>query len=90
MNENDVPIKTFKDIIFGMCQNIIENSKREVIDIGSELYGIAPELSKLIALLYDRTQDDYEVNQQCLNMWDSMFESRIGTIRELTRTIMDL
>jgi hypothetical protein len=90
INENDVPIKTFKEIIFGMCQNIIENSKQEVIDIGSELYGIAPELSKLIALLYDRTQDDYEVNQQCLNIWDIMFESRIGTIRELTRTIMDL
>jgi hypothetical protein len=89
INENDVPIKIFKDVISGMCQNIIQNSQQEVKDVGSELYGIAPELSKLIALLYDRTQDNFEVNQQCLNMWDKMFESRIGTIRELTRTIID-
>lgn len=90
INENDVTIIIFKEVIFGMCQNIIQNSQQEVKDVGSELYGIASELSKLIALLYDRTQDDFEVNQQCLDMWDEMFESRIGTIRELTKTIMDM
>lgn len=90
INENDVPVIIFKEIIFGMCQNIIQNSKQEVEDAGSELYGIAPELSKLIALLYDRTHDDFEINQRCLDMWDKMFENRIGTIRELTRTIMDM
>lgn len=90
MNETDASIKVFKDVIFGMSQNIIRNSQQEVKDIGSELYGIASELSKLIALLYDRTRDDFEVNQRCLDIWDDMFENRIGTIRELTRTIMDM
>lgn len=90
INENDVPIIIFKEVIFGMCQNIIQNSQQEVKDVGSELYGIAPELSKLIALLYDRTQDDFEVNQRCLDLWDEMFENRIGTMRELTSTIMDM
>jgi len=90
INDIDAPIKVFKEVIFGMCQNIIQNSQQETEDIGSELYGIAPELSKLIALLYDRTQDDIEVKQRCLDMWDEMFENRIGTIRELTRTIMDM
>ncbi|MES9750766.1 hypothetical protein ABWK33_08215, partial [Bacillus wiedmannii] len=90
INENDLPIILFKEVIFGMCQNIIQNSQKEVNDAGSELYGIAPELSKLIAFLYDRTLDDFEVNQRCLNMWDAMFENRIGTMRELTSTIMDI
>lgn len=90
INEIDAPIKVFREVIFGMCQNIIQNSQQEIEDIGSELYGIAPELSKLIALLYDRTQDDFEANQRCLDMWDAMFENRIGTIRELTKTIMDM
>ncbi|WP_121615792.1 hypothetical protein [Virgibacillus halodenitrificans] len=90
INEIDAPIKVFKEIIFGMCQNIIQNSQQEIEDIGSELYGLAPELSKLVALLYDRTQDEFEVNQRCLDMWDAMFENRIGTIRELTRAIMDM
>lgn len=89
INENDPPIRGFKDIILGMCQNITQNTQGEANDIRSELYGIAPELSKLIALLYDRTQGDFEVNQQCLDMWDMMFENRIGTVRELSRSIMD-
>ncbi|MED0773813.1 hypothetical protein [Bacillus siamensis] len=90
INENDIPIILFKEVIFGMCQNIIQNSQKEVKDVGSELYGIAQELSKLIAFLYDRTQGDFEVNQRCLDMWDEMFENRIGTMRELTITIMDM
>ena len=89
INENDHPIEGFKDIIFGMCQNIVQNTQGEANDIRSELYGIAPELSILIALLYDRTQGNFEVNQQCLDMWDMMFENRIGTVRELSRSIMN-
>ncbi len=72
-----------------MCENIVQNTRGEVNDIRSELFGIAPELSRLIASLYDRTQDNFEVNQQCMDMWDLMFENRIGTVRELSQAIMD-
>lgn len=89
LNENDPPIEGFKDIILGMCQNIVQNTQGETKDVSSELFGIAPELSRLIALLYDKTQDNFEVNQQCLDMWDIMFESRIGTVRELSQSIMN-
>jgi hypothetical protein len=89
LNENDPPIEGFKDIILGMCQNILQNTQGESKDVSSELFGIAPELSRLIASLYDRTQDNFEVNQQCLDMWDLMFESRIGTVRELSHSIMN-
>lgn len=89
IDESDPPIEGFKDIIFEMCQNIIRNTRREANDIRSELFGIAPELSRLIASLYDRTQDNFEANQQCLDMWDLMFENRIGTVRELSQSIMD-
>lgn len=89
INENDPPIEGFKDIILGMCQNIVQNTQGEANNISSELYGIAPELSKLIALLYDRTQCNFKVNQQCLDMWDMMFENRIGTVRELSQSIMN-
>lgn len=89
IKESDLPIEVFKDIIFNLCQNIVENTQGEVYDIQSNLYGIAPELSQLIASLFDRTQDNFEVNQRCLDMWDMMFEHRIGTIRELSQSIMD-
>lgn len=90
MNENDISVGAFKDIILGMCQNLVQNMHGEVNDVRNELYGIAPELSRLIALLYDRTRDNFEVNQQCLDMWDLMFENRIGTVRELSKEIIDI
>ena len=89
INENDAPIEGFKDIILGMCRNIVQNTQGQANNISSELYGIAPELSKLIASLFDRTQGNFEINQQCLGMWDMMFENRIGTVRELSQSIMN-
>ncbi|MFD1068276.1 hypothetical protein [Oceanobacillus locisalsi] len=89
ISENDVQIVVFKNVIFGICRNLIHNFNHEVNNVGSELYGVTPELSKLIALLYDKTQNDFQVNQQCLDIWDEMFENQIGTIRELTEAIMD-
>lgn len=89
LNETDVPIEGFKEIIFGICNNIVQNSQVEVSDIRSVLYGVVPDLSKLIALLYDKSQDDFEVNQQCLDLWDIMFENRIGTVRELSEAIIN-
>lgn len=90
LNENDPPIEGFKDIILGMCRNIVQNTQGEAKDLSSELFGIAPELSRLIASLYDKTQDHFEVNQQCLELWDMMFENRIGTVREMSHSIMNL
>jgi hypothetical protein len=89
LNEVDVHIEGFKEIIFGMCNNIAKSSQAEVNDIRSELYGIAPDLSRLIALLYDKSQNNFEINQQCLDLWDIMFENRIGTVRELSQSITD-
>ncbi|WP_425805580.1 hypothetical protein ACHOLT_02555 [Desulfitobacterium sp. Sab5] len=89
INENDTPIEKLKDIILGMCQNIVQNTQGETKDIGNELYGIAPELSRLIAILYDRIQGNSEAELQCLDTWDLMFEYRIGTVRELSQSIMN-
>lgn len=89
INEYDISIKVFKEIIFAICQNFLRRSKQGVNDVGRELYGIAPGLSNLIASLYDETQGNVEDNQRCLDIWDEMFENGIGTIRELTKTIMD-
>jgi hypothetical protein len=89
LNDNDPSLEGFKDIILGMCQSIVHNTRDKARDVSSELFGIAPELSRLIASLYDMTQGKYEVNQQCLDMWDMMFESRIGTVRELSQSIMN-
>lgn len=87
MVENDVEIEVFKDIITGMCQNLVVNAQKEYNDISSELYGISEELSRLIAQLYDRSRNMPEINLICLDLWDLMFEKQIGSIRKLSELI---
>jgi hypothetical protein len=93
IEESDVSLIAFADIIFAICDSLVKYEKSEVNDPSNELYGIADPLSKLITSLYEQTKDRpelIEVNQQCLNIWDLMFEHRIGTIRELSQSIMEL
>ena len=92
IEESDVSLTAFADIIFAICDNLVKHAKDEVNNPSSELYGVAEPLSKLITSLYEQSKDRtelMEINQQCLNMWDLMFEHRIGTIRELSKSIME-
>lgn len=92
IEESDVSLAAFSDIIFAICDSLVKYAKGEVNDPSSELYGVADPLSKLITFLYEQSKDRpelVEVNQQCLNMWDLMFEHRIGTIRDLSQSIME-
>lgn len=92
IEESDVSIIAFADIIFAVCDNLVNHAKDIVNDPSSELYGVAEPLSKLIASLYEQSKNRpelVEINQQCLNAWDLMFEYRIGTIRELSQSIME-
>lgn len=92
IEESDVSLIAFADIIFAICDSLVKHAKGEVNDPSSELYGVADPLSKLITSLYEQSKDKPElvgVNRQCLNMWDILFEHRIGTIRELSQSIME-
>lgn len=79
----------FSNIVFAVCQNLIEQKMKNQLP---GFWGVAEPLSKLIASLYDQTKDNprlKEINQQCLDIWDLMFEHQIGTIRELSESIME-
>jgi len=82
----------FSDIIFAICHTLVARSNGNAVDLTSGLYNVANDLSKLITSLYEQTRDRsdlIEINQQCLDMWDTMFEYRIGAIRELSQSIME-
>ncbi|MFZ5353246.1 MAG: hypothetical protein ACOZCL_11070 [Bacillota bacterium] len=82
-------ILCYKDIIFHACINICNSSNDEIEKMGVFHGGIAPKLSQLIANLYDQSQDDNNLKNRCLDMWDLMFEKKIGTIRELSKLILE-
>ena len=90
IDENAVSILDFKEIIIETIKSILENSKQEKENI----YYYGDELSKLIVGLYDETvgkkQSDIKIlSNQCLDIWDEMFEKQIGAIKKLSKEILD-
>lgn len=90
LEENSKSIIEYKDIILSMSYSLIKNQS----DDSHEWRGIDDELSKLIVGLYDETcllRDEKlkHVSEQCLDIWDLMFEKRIGSVRNLSQQILD-
>ena len=90
LEENSEPIIAYKDIIFNMSYNIIEENSEAKMYI----YGLNEEISKLVIGLYDEAtqKNDENMNKivdECLYIWDLMFEKRIGAARIMTQSMLD-
>ena len=90
IDENAVSILDFKEIIIESINSILENSELEKENI----YYYGDELSKLIVGLYDETvgkkqREMKNLSEKCLDIWDEMFEKQIGSIKKLSRDILD-
>lgn len=87
LEENAMSVIDFSDVIIQMSTNILQ---RPLDDEDNYYGGIDDELSKLISVLYDESSnyDGTHIVQQCLDIWDLMFEKRIGSIHRLSRQIL--
>ena len=59
-----------------------------------ESWGIDRDLSKLIISLYDETSNtnrraDIVIANRCLELWDIMFERQLGSVKEISKKLMD-
>lgn len=92
LEESSGSLEDFSSIIIKMSKSILtENVANEESFQNS---GIDDDLSKLIAALYDETSQSENENrkyitQECLNIWDLMFEKRIGSARSLSKQILE-
>lgn len=80
----------YADIIIQLCENVL---RMEAEDL-SKQWGIVDEISKLIISLYDETVNssklaDKQIADKCLNLWDIMFERQLGSVREISRQLME-
>ena len=90
LEKSNKSIIAYKDVIFAMSYKIIENN----VDSVDYIYGINEGVSKLIIGLYDESSQEKneEMNaiaNECLCIWDLMFEKRIGAARILTTKMLD-
>lgn len=90
LEKSNQSIIAYKEVIFTMSYNIIENNS----DAEDYIYGLNEEISKLIIGLYDEVSQEKDdemkdIANECLRIWDLMFEKRIGAARILTLKMLD-
>lgn len=90
LEENAVSIVDYADIIVQLCENILQME----IETLREQWSIEDEISKLIISLYDETANsskmtDKQISSKCLDLWDIMFERQLGSVREVSRKLME-
>ena len=90
LEENAVSIVDYAGIIIQLCENILQME----IETLRKQWGIEDEISKLIISLYDETVNssrmaDKQIAGKCLDLWDIMFERQLGSVREVSRKLME-
>lgn len=83
-------VKEYAELILTLCRNILSRER------GAEksLWRPDREISKLVLDLYDECagsarEKDKKIAEQCLDLWDMMFEKQIGQVRMLSRELME-
>lgn len=89
LEENALSILDFSEIILGVSKAFVEDEYDQ-----ENIYFNGDELSKLVVELYDETEGKEEkemkdIANECLDIWDKMFEKQIGTIRLLSKELLD-
>lgn len=89
LEENALSIIDFSEIILEVLKSFVEYEDNQ-----ENIYFYGDELSKLVVELYDETEGKEEkemkdIASECLDIWDRMFEKQIGTIRLLSKEILD-
>lgn len=90
LEESAVSIVDYADIILRLCENVLQMKIEDL----REQWGLEDEISKLIISLYDETANsniisDKEIAAKCLELWDIMFERQLGSVREISRKLME-
>ena len=89
LEENALSVLDFSDIILEVSKSFVDYEENQ-----ENIYFYGDELSKLVVELYDETEGKEEkemknIAYECLDIWDKMFERQIGTIRLLSKEILD-
>jgi len=79
----------FAEIIFVLCEVFSTTLREKSREIGSRVPHTVSEVSSLLLRLYEQSQNsaNAQIANRCLDIWDMLFENRVGMTRELTTAI---
>jgi hypothetical protein len=77
------------EIIFAICEVFSTTLREKSREIGSRVPHTVSDVCSVLLRLYEQSQasSNAEIANRCLDIWDMLFENRVGIIRELTRAI---
>ena len=75
--------------IFTICEEFSTNLKEKSRVTGLRYPNLPSELTAVLLRLYEQAQGErnWQIVDQCLDIWDLLFENRVGGVVELTKTI---
>lgn len=87
---NAYSVIAYAEVIIALCEGILSKPKEEL----DRQWGIGRDISKLIMALYDETANsdkeaEQKIAEECMGLWDIMFEKQIGQVRDLSRELMN-
>lgn len=86
LKKNSIQISPYIDLILSICEEAI--SSKGLLE-NKYYYGLETDLSELILTVFDNSASDMVVKSRCLDIIDSMYKNQIGTIRSLSREMME-
>jgi hypothetical protein len=77
------------EIIFVICEVFSTTLREKSREAGSRVPHTVSDVCSLLLRIYEQSQgsSNAEIANLCLDIWDMLFENRVGIIRELTRAI---
>lgn len=77
------------DAIFAVCEVFSTTLQEKSRDTGSWYPLVASDLSSILLRLYEQAQGERnsQVANRCLDIWDLLFENRVGRAMELAKAI---
>jgi hypothetical protein len=77
------------EIIFDICKIFSSTLLEESRNLSLQIPHTASEIYSLLLRLYEQSEglNNAQIRDQCLDLWDMLFENRVGMVQELTKAI---
>lgn len=77
------------DTIFSMCDVFSQTMQKNSREVGTSLPHTISETVTFLLRLYENAlaAENTEIANRCLDIWDTLFQNRVGVARDLTEAI---
>lgn len=89
LKEYSGSLMPYSDLLFSICVVFSDSLSNMSRNIAQGIGGDAKIIAPLLLRLYEQVQNqgDQQLLNRCMDMWDLLFEHRVGNTRELTSQI---